>query len=283
MTKIFDLFEMGPGRYQPDPKFTYSDDHPGYRLDQRRLAFFVGLVALGLPIVMLIGWINGTCLYDSISHFYYAQFLGGVFIAGLVFIGTFLLAYRGESARENRLATIAGIGALFIALFPTSGRGCEKANFSGRALADFTLKKGDSFVEVIPAVEGNTFFELFNGSAILHGLGATLLFAFLAWYSFFVFTRVIDNVHGPEGSLTPQKRYRNKIYKASGILIVVSMLSILIGIALDKFFKLNLWDFYNLTFWFESLALWAFGVSWMLKGRFLDKLLLDARETQNKT
>jgi hypothetical protein len=61
------------------------------------------------------------------------------------------------------------------------------------------------------------------------------------------------------------------------------MLSILIGIALDKFFKLNLWDFYNLTFWFESLALWAFGVSWMLKGRFLDKLLLDARETQNKT
>lgn len=268
---------MGQGRYQPDPTFTHSDDHPGYTLDQRRLAFFVGVVALGLPIVMLIGVQLGTCSYESISHFYYAQFLGGVFIAALVFIGTFLLAYRGESARESRLATIAGYGAIFVALFPTSGRGCDMLKFSGRALADFTLKSPDAiFVESIQEKEGNTFFELFSGAEYFHAGGATVLFAFLAWYSFFVFTRVIDKVHLRNGDLTPQKEIRNKIYRASGIVIVVSIFAILIGFAFD----FDWWNDYDLTFWFESLALWAFGFSWMVKGRFYDKAWLDEGELQ---
>ena len=305
MTNIFGLFEMGQGRYQPDPSFTYADDHPGYRLDQRRLAFFVGLIALGLPIVMLIGVIIRTCLYDSISHFYYAQFLGGVFIAALVFIGTFLLAYRGESARESRLATIAGFGAIIVSLFPTNGRGCDLETFSGRALADFKLevvtKLEDvtKYVEVIQSTkvdrwmaqhsdipferfadeippENPLFFELFSGAQYLHGGGATVLFAFLAWYSFFVFTRVIDNVHLKDGNLTPQKRIRNNIYRASGVVIVFSMAVMVIG----HFFFSEDWNDNNLTFWFESLALWAFGFSWMVKGRFFDTVWLDEREMQ---
>jgi hypothetical protein len=28
---------------------------------------------------------------------------------------------------------------------------------------------------------------------------------------------------------------------------------------------------YNTTFWFESVALWAFGYSWLTKGKFLWK------------
>ena len=276
MADTVGLFEIGSGRYQPDSSYTYSYD-PGYTLDQRRLAFFVGVVALTLPIVMLIGYILGTCLYESISHFYYAQFLGGVFIAALVFIGTFLLAYRGESARESRLATIAGISAIFVALFPTNGRGCDESTFSGRALADFKLEDVTKFVKVIQTTEeipseNPLFFELFSGAQYLHGGGAALLFAFLAWYSFFVFTRVIDKVHlDDDRNLTPQKRNRNRIYIASGIVIVVSMSAIVIG----HFLFSNWWNIYNLTFWFESTALWAFGVSWMVKGQFFGAALLD--------
>ncbi len=227
---------------------------------------------------MLIGVIFGTCLYDSISHFYYAQYLGGVFIAALVFIGTFLLAYRGESARESRLATMAGFCAISVALFPTNGRGCEEKDFSGRALADFIGGAGDAFVTVvnttkeISGLKENPFFELFSGAEIIHGVSAALLFAFLAWYSFFVFTRVIDKVHlDDDRNLTPQKRNRNRIYRASGIVIVVSMAAIVIG----HFFFGDWWNLYNLTFWFESIALWAFGVSWMVKGQFFGAALLD--------
>ena len=120
MTDTVRLFDIRKGRYQPDSSHTYSHD-PGYTLNQRLMAVFVGLVALNLPFAMIIGAIYGTCYYDSISHFYYAQFLGGIFIAALVFIGTFLLAYRGESARENRLATMAGF-TILNSHTPKSGR-----------------------------------------------------------------------------------------------------------------------------------------------------------------
>jgi len=275
------LFETGQGRYQPDPKFTYSDGQPGYTLNQRWLALCVGMVALGLPIAMLIGAMRGVCLYDSISHFYYAQFLGGVFIAALVFIGTFLLAYRGESAPESRLATIAGAFAITVALIPTEGRGCNEDRFSGRALTDFSLdieklNSGEKiFVSVEQASKENPFFQLFQYAEYIHGTSAALLFAFLAWYSLFVFTRVIDNKHLDEGgNLTSQKRNRNRIYVTSGIVIVASMFAIVIG----HFCFSDNWDDYNLTFWFESISLWAFGISWMVKGQFWIAALIDNKE-----
>ncbi len=276
MAGIAILFGIWPDRYQSDSTRTYPYD-PGYRLNQRLLAFIVGIVTLFLPIVMLIG-AKFNCLYESISHFYYAQFLGGVFIAALVFIGTFLIAYRGESKRENHLATIAGICAISVALIPTDGRGCEEKEFSGRALADFIGGGTDAFVKVVnttraeSGLKENPFFELFSGADFIHGISAALLFAFLAWFSFFVFTRVVEKRHlDDKGKLTPQKRNRNIIYIASGIVIVVSMFAIVIG----HFFFSDWWNLNNLTFWFESIALWAFGVSWVVKGQFFGAALCD--------
>ncbi len=277
MTHTVSLFETGPDRYQPDCSHTYSFD-PGYTLVQRRLAFFIGLVALCLPLVMLLGVLFGTCQYDSISHFYYAQFLGGVFIGALVYLGTFLLAYRGESPRENRLASMAGICAMSVALFPTSKRGCEETVFSGRALPEFTGGGTDAFVQVVNttrAISGldvNPLFQLFNHAEVVHGISAAVLFTFLAWYSFFVFTRVVGSTHlDADGTLTPQKRRRNIIYRASGIVILVSSAAIVIG----HFFFSDWWNSHNLTFWFESFALWAFGISWVVKGQFFVTPLLD--------
>ena len=38
------------------------------------------------------------------------------------------------------------------------------------------------------------------------------------------------------------------------------------------------WNEINATFWCEAFALWAFGISWMVKGRFWDLLLRDERD-----
>ena len=276
MAQKLNFIELGADRYQPDSAFTYANNRD-YELDQRNLAFFVGVVALGMPVVMWAGTRLGVCFYDSISHFYYAQFLGGIFIAMLVFIGTFMLAYRGQNPSENLLATLAGFCALAVALFPTSGRGCEVEQFSGRALADFVLADTAEFVTVVPASPGNTYFELFKGADILHFVSAALLFAFLAYYSFCVFTRVIDEKHCQNGgTLKPQKRKRNRIYRVSGALILLSILAILINAVADFAW----WNPNNVTFWFETLALWAFGFSWMVKGRFFGMALLDEDEMQ---
>jgi len=69
----------------------------------------------------------------------------------------------------------------------------------------------------------------------------------------------------PQG---PQKKIRNRIYIASGVVMVLSLGAI--GL---QFFVFNSeaetirWNAGNWTFILEAVALWAFAVSWMLKGR----------------
>ncbi len=256
--------------FKPDPEYSFV-------LDMQFLAFLVGCVAVGLPVVMGIGILSGTCFFQSISHFYYAQFLGGVFVAALIIIGTFLLAYRGESKAETLLATIAGFSAFAIALFPTDGRGCEDLQYAGRILADqINVSSASNAVTIAPATELGQFFELFPAAGILHFASALALFLFLAFYSFFIFTRVIDEQRRKDGTITEVKKLRNKIYIGSGIVIVISVLAI--GIQALPVTDWPWWNENKLTFWFEAAALWAFGISWMVKGRFYGYLLLDERE-----
>lgn len=274
------LFETGDERFQPDSDFKYSDN-PQYVLDQQFLAFLVGSVALGLPVAMLVGTKFGTCFYDSVSHFYYSQFFGDVLVSALVFIGTFLIAYRGENRQESRLATFAGLCAFGIALFPTTGRGCEQLDFSGRVLADLKADSVSEAVSVTPAVDVGQFFQLFPRIDILHFGSAALLFLFLAYYSFFVFTRVIKDEHvGEDGQITSAKKTRNHLYIASGAIIVFCLLAMLVNFVnwIITGATWKWWTQYNATFWFEALALWAFGMSWMVKGRFFGMLLLDPRD-----
>ncbi|WP_421723125.1 hypothetical protein [Bauldia sp.] len=277
------LFDMGRDRYQPDPTYAYTTDAQ-VRVDQRKLAVLVGVIALGLPIVLIVagllgdrGAALGACFYDSISHFYYAQFWGDVFVGALVFIGTFMIAYRGENPRESLLATLAGFCAYGVAVFPTAGRGCEVEAFSGRALADFGPIETEPYFGVWQPDDARMLFQLFEGANTMHFVAAALLFAFLAYYSFFVFTRVTADQRNADGTLTATKRTRNRLYIASGIIILFSMAAI----ALSGPLGFANWETLNLTFWFEALALWAFGLSWMLKGRFFGWAFLDARDKRD--
>lgn len=283
MKNTLTLFETDADRFQPDTDFKYSTDpekERQYVLDQQFLAFLVGTVALGLPFAMLLGAGIGTCFYDSISHFYYSQFFGDVLVSALVFIGTFLVAYRGENPSESRLATFAGLSAFGIAVFPTTGRGCEQLDFSGRVLADLKAPTVSDAVSVSPPQDIGQFFELFRHVDTLHFGSAALLFSFLAFYSFFVFTRIIKNEHLVDGKLTAVKRTRNRFYRLSGFVIVISMLAMATN-ALNTAITGEPWKWWtdqNATFWFEALALWAFGLSWMVKGRFFGMFLLDPRD-----
>ena len=52
----------------------------------------------------------------------------------------------------------------------------------------------------------------------------------------------------------------------------------LLAIALNKLLGFDGWDEHNLSFWCETLALWFFGLSWLVKGRFFGRALLDEGE-----
>lgn len=284
MSDFLGVLEFGEGRYQParDTRDILDRD---FVLDQQLLARWVGYVAFGLPFVMLLGVFFGTCFNYSISHFYYTRFLGDVLVAALAFIATFLLAYRGENDKENRFATFAGFCAFGIAVLPTTGAGCQDPAFVARVFAEVSVATVDGKT-IIAAAEhaagsgegrGASFFEEFSGVGGLHFLSAAGLFAFLAYYSFHVFTRVVVKRHGKTGSLTQRKTNRNRVYIGSGVVIVLSMAAIAgNGLYTDiTGQRLDFWYQNRLTFWAEAFALWAFGVSWMVKGRVFRKTIGD--------
>lgn len=262
-------FEFDRNRYAPDNRFS-RDGEPEYIIHQQFFASIIGVAAIGLPVVMLASAAIQRCFYDSISHFYYAAFFGDILVVTLAIIGVFLLAYRGRNPKENLLASYAGLGALAIALFPTTGTGLDEKYCSGRGF--FT---SNNYGTTGPE------FELFLGVGFLHYIAAATLFAFLAYYTLVVFTRPIhrpDYIISP--STSPNKAKRNLIYRLSGIAIVLSLSALLLYATFGQ--NWEWWTNYNLTFWFESVALWAFGISWCVKGRIFGSTLLDEEDLGRK-
>lgn len=79
-------------------------------------------------------------------------------------------------------------------------------------------------------------------------------------------------------SKTPQKKKRNLIYRGCGVTIFISLLIIgLYFLYLEKEYPFL--TKYKPVFWLESIALLAFGISWLVKG---DTLFKDSDEPKVK-
>lgn len=257
---------MGNDAYRIDPQL---------RTDQRYLAASVGAVAFLLPVVLGLGSFWNPPLRQSISHFYYAPFLGDVLVGGLFFIGTFLIAYRGLLPKERLISDVAGLAAFGIALFPTSGPGVANGEVFSRVMARVSV------AESRPSLDPNytDYYQLFSCVDGLHFFCAAVLFGFLAYCSLFVFTR--RSAQNPHDVGRRPKKVRNGIYKGCGVVIIVCMVAmaakLIPGVA-------TLWNAYRLTFVFEALALFAFGLSWLVKGRFfmMASFIMDSAELEEQ-
>lgn len=99
----------------------------------------------------------------------------------------------------------------------------------------------------------------------LHFVFAVLFFATLVFFSLFLFTRT-RNVN----QMTAQKKKRNTVYHICGYIMIACILSM----ALYFFVFENKYpwlDQAHPVFFLESLALVAFGGSWLVKGGFILK------------
>lgn len=90
----------------------------------------------------------------------------------------------------------------------------------------------------------------------VHLVSATLFFLTLTFFSLFLFTRGV----APE-KRTVRKRFRNRVYVACGIVMVGALVVIAI-----HFQVRTPNDQSSLIFWGETVALIAFGISWLTKG-----------------
>jgi hypothetical protein len=95
----------------------------------------------------------------------------------------------------------------------------------------------------------------------VHFGSALAFFLILSYFSLCLFTKS-DRVP------TPQKRIRNRIYRGCGITILVCLA--LIGFSSTSMSRQAMGPLQP-VFWLESVALWAFGISWFIKGDTLFK------------
>jgi hypothetical protein len=208
----------------------------------------VGIIGVSLPVLLALGnWqiFHSNAIEDSISYYYYTG-MRGVLVGSLWAIGIFLLSYRGYDKRDELAGRFACVFALGVALFPTAREG-------GTCDFVYLLRLDHGGCDVTHAV------------SFFHATCAALLFLTLAYFSLFLFTRTHPT---RKKDMTRRKRERNIVYYVCGWIIIASICGILtlyIGLHKSNFGPIPV------LFGFESLAVIAFGVSWLIKGEFILK------------
>lgn len=198
----------------------------------------VGILGVLLPIILAIGAVvlgSTTGLENSISA-YYGTVMRGVFVGVLFSIGVFLFSYIGYEPSD------------------TKKRYEPSDNVAGNLACLFALG-----VALFPVTSDKYVVRT------IHSLSAALLFLTLAYFSLWLFTKTKAG-----GTRTPKKETRNKIYIACGVIMLTCIALIAIY---NTFLRDTSIAEIKPVFWLESLALWAFGASWFVKG---ETLLKDA-------
>ncbi|QQR87106.1 MAG: DUF998 domain-containing protein [Flavobacteriales bacterium] len=191
------------------------------------LPFVIWLLAGLRPIDRDASWSR----LDSISAYFHSGAVAA-FVGVLVTLGVYLFAYQGYANSDNRwdriAARVAGLCAVSVALFP---------------------------MQPDPGACPNPQW-MTEGVSHLHFGSAALLFTTFACIALFLFRK-------KSGTPTKAKRTRNAIYLACGLSIIGALLFIV-------------WQFIPKgegepapadIFWPEAVAIWAFGISWLVKGR----------------
>jgi hypothetical protein len=202
----------------------------------------VGYLGISLPIVLIIGsFVFTTCheIQPSISHYYYTN-MREIFVGVLCAVGLFLISYNGYSNLDNIASKFAGVLSFGVALFPTD-----------------VLPK-----EQFPCQEDLTSFIKTDIHSTIHFTCAALFFITLALMSIFLFTK---SAHSHKNQ-TKSKQKRNWIYIFCGCVMILSIASIGLYFWFWKGTKEN-----HTVFWFETIALVFFGLSWLTKGEALLK------------
>ncbi|UPT66545.1 MAG: hypothetical protein M0D57_19135 [Sphingobacteriales bacterium JAD_PAG50586_3] len=203
----------------------------------------VGWLGVLLPFVLLLGncFLSMYSSYEtdcnpiksSISHYYYTR-MGEVFVGTLCAVSLFLFCYKGPEPIDGRLSNFAAVCALGVVLFPTSS-----VNLACNLRA----------------------YEVNTAMGAIHFVFAALFFITLACISLFLFTK-------SKGHKTVEKIKRNRIYRACGYIMFVTLILIFIYV---RFFENEQLEKLHPVFWLEAVALAAFGFSWLTKGEFLLK------------
>jgi hypothetical protein len=223
----------------------------------------VGWIGSLLPVALVTGNLiyTTTSVPGSMSAYYYTH-MRNVFVGALCALGVFLIAYAGYDQVDRWITNVAGLGAIGVAFFPTTPQVCaaDAAGCPAPAVRHLSVAQqvmGDMhvvfaavtfialglmalrFAKRAPAPAGLT-----GLARIRHGLG-------------------FSN-SGGNGRPLPHTQHR-LLYRACGFTI---WLCVLLAAASSLLPASATMDGHLLLI-FEAVAVFAFGVSWFVKGRTL--------------
>jgi hypothetical protein len=209
----------------------------------------VGILAILFPVIIVVGsLIFGGCddIQSNLSMYYHTR-MRNVFVGILCAIALFLFAYNGYDRIDAIAGNVACVFALLIAFFPTSVT-----------------------EPLTPCILAPYINDI---SSSIHFFSAGGFFIVLAYFSIFLFTK-------KEPKPTKMKLKRNKLYRICGYIILGCIFLMAGYYALLKHNYGQGLQKYDPILWLETLALWAFGVSWLTKG---NTILTDKKVKTNQT
>ncbi|MFD2541887.1 DUF998 domain-containing protein [Lacinutrix gracilariae] len=204
----------------------------------------VGLFGIVLPILLVVGaFYYGNCeiVQSSISDYYHTK-MRNILVGVLCAVALFMFTYKGYDIRDSIAGNLACVFAVGVAFFPTG--------------VDTLSTCAEQCIVYEPWIK------------TVHFTFAGLFFAVLIYFSLFLFTQSKT----PKSEMEAPKRKRNTIFHICGYVMIAC-------IALIALYFFYLQEAYpelqklKPVFWLESIALWAFGISWITKGEliFADK------------
>jgi hypothetical protein len=201
----------------------------------------IGFSGMLLPLVLMLFTkeANGMFVEPSISDYYYTK-NGDILVVLLSVLGVFLITYNGYDWKEKVLTTLAAFCAIGVAFSPTGS------------------------VNTDP----NSVHTTINfGGHIIHFVFAAVFFISLAIVTLAYFPKTDSpKTIKPDGKKTAKSK-RNMVYRICGWTMIVSVVLLLVYfLLLDAWYNKN--DF-PVVFLLETIAVEAFGISWLTKGETL--------------
>jgi hypothetical protein len=187
----------------------------------------IGVVGIALPFIIVLGaLIFFQTGLQRSISSYYYTGMRDVLVGILFAVGMFLYSYKGYEDKDDWAGHVACGAAIGAALFPTTP---------------------DGAVTNLARIVGYA-----------HLFFTIVFFVTLIYFSLYLFVK-----SDQQPPYLPKKRYRNTIYRVCGWIMIICMVGIV-----AVFFVPNaaVWLGGNPIFYFETLAIWAFGVAWFIKG-----------------
>ncbi len=217
-----------------------------FQVSHYTLRMWLGLLGVTLPLILWAGaWALGEpTLAPSISHYYYSTMT--VYFTGvLCAFGLYLFAYRGykkkndEYVSDNLMTNIGGALAILTAFFPTT---CCDNTYCGFQCNAANAQPIDSWVTTMHFVCAGGFLIIMGGTSI------------------FKFTRINTDKR--------YKRQKKIAFVWCGVIVWLCILFLVFDM-----FILDEPLGYHDTFWAETVALIAFGASWLIKSEEIDPIM----------